>query len=737
MVFISLGIIAAAALIFGPIIISIIAISKISSLEEKINKLEQGYAMLLQKNAEEQAENKVIAAKDDSKYETPLKKAAEITKTDTDTAKEDDLPCRQEPEITTAAAAQECHTEEITQHKENAPEISNFFSWAGGLLLVIGAIYTFVYLYQKGHISHALIISMAELAGIALAAAGLSMKKTDTQTTASALCASGLCVCYLAAYSAYSFYGIIGTVPAFAAMAITAAASFVISAIKDRQFIAFLALLAACLTPHLLSSGNDKYIFYFTYLLIVNIPAALLAIKKKWNKLLMSSLAFTFMAQFAYAENMGSSAKTEGYFWAVCLAYSIAAAISAAFLMLLNKKDYPETEKHEIPFAAALPLSVFAAAQTICLALCLKAGTEFKCFAAAVAVTAFSLILESLTKKGILPALSLISWGIFYTYLCSVFPSLHYNAAAPITVFAMFYSFPLICRKRFEDGGMQWLSAAVSGFMVLLPLYNDFAKPFFPGMSGIIPLALSLLYIVPAFLYFKKDKDKAKNYEIYSGAAVILLAIGISMQLSGKWLTAMMALYAAMLCRLHTIIRNRSFIPLAQVLFIIAAARLIYFLDSPSYFNQSIKIFNSCLMAYGTTAGAMIISAKYFLPDNSVFRKALYAAAAVLLFLLMNIEIADYFSKGSLEFNFCGKFAEAIAYTLSWAIYGTAACVISIYSKSKALRNAGIAAIAAALAKLGLIDLWKLETLYRIFGAFGMAALLIGTAWIFQRQNRQ
>ena len=116
----------------------------------------------------------------------------------------------------------------------------------------------------------------------------------------------------------------------------------------------------------------------------------------------------------------------------------------------------------------------------------------------------------------------------------------------------------------------------------------------------------------------------------------------------------------------------------------------------------------------------------------------LKAGGAFLLFALLNIEIADYFSSGgALRFDFSGNLAEAVTYTLAWAAYGAGAYLFSLFfNRSKILAKCGIMIICVAVVKLALVDLWKLDTLYRIFGVFGMAAVLIAVAFLFQKFNK-
>jgi uncharacterized membrane protein len=112
----------------------------------------------------------------------------------------------------------------------------------------------------------------------------------------------------------------------------------------------------------------------------------------------------------------------------------------------------------------------------------------------------------------------------------------------------------------------------------------------------------------------------------------------------------------------------------------------------------------------------------------------LYSLGGVLIFLLLNIEIADYFSVGpTLTFSFSGNFARDMTYSIAWALFALGLILVGMRIKQRAARYAGVALLGVTLAKLFLHDLSDLGELYRIGAFVGVAVILIAASFIYQR----
>jgi uncharacterized membrane protein len=144
------------------------------------------------------------------------------------------------------------------------------------------------------------------------------------------------------------------------------------------------------------------------------------------------------------------------------------------------------------------------------------------------------------------------------------------------------------------------------------------------------------------------------------------------------------------------------------------------------------RIVNWYLYTYVIAAAAMGLAAWWLAKtDDSLAdslprpRHFLPAGAAVLLFLLLNIEIADFYSTGpEILFRFGSNIQQDLTYTISWLVFGIVMLVVGIVAKAKPARVASVALIAVTTFKCFLYDLSSLGGLYRVGAFVGLAVSL-------------
>ena len=108
----------------------------------------------------------------------------------------------------------------------------------------------------------------------------------------------------------------------------------------------------------------------------------------------------------------------------------------------------------------------------------------------------------------------------------------------------------------------------------------------------------------------------------------------------------------------------------------------------------------------------------------------------ILAFILLNIEIADYFTPvgaHTLTFQFSGNFARDMSYTIAWALFALGLLIVGIWQQLRPARYAAIALLSVALLKLFLHDLAQLAQLYRIGTLFAVAVIAILASFAYQR----
>ena len=112
----------------------------------------------------------------------------------------------------------------------------------------------------------------------------------------------------------------------------------------------------------------------------------------------------------------------------------------------------------------------------------------------------------------------------------------------------------------------------------------------------------------------------------------------------------------------------------------------------------------------------------------------LSASAVILLFIVLNIEVADFYATGpEITFRFGVTVAQDLSYTICWLIFGLGLLTAGIYLHNRSARIAAVALIAVTTSKAFLYDLGSLGGLYRVGSLVGLAVSLSLVALALQR----
>jgi uncharacterized membrane protein len=211
-------------------------------------------------------------------------------------------------------------------------------------------------------------------------------------------------------------------------------------------------------------------------------------------------------------------------------------------------------------------------------------------------------------------------------------------------------------------------------------------------------------------------------------------------QFRREWLTVGWALEGAALLWLFQRVPHPGLRITAVVLLGIAFIRLSFNPAVLSYHQRSgTPLFNWYLYSYGTVTAALLIGARLLAPPRDRLWKVnvsalLSSLGTILCFLLVNIEIADYFSTGAtLTFEFSGDFARDMTYSIAWALFALSLLIIGFRKHVPAVRYAGLGLLSVTLLKLFLHDLSQLAQLYRIGAFIAVAIILILASFLYQR----
>jgi uncharacterized membrane protein len=260
-------------------------------------------------------------------------------------------------------------------------------------------------------------------------------------------------------------------------------------------------------------------------------------------------------------------------------------------------------------------------------------------------------------------------------------------------------------------------------------------------LIAILPLAQAGLMaaLLVRLLKIEPEGERTSGrLALVAGALLAFVTVAIPLQLDKEWITIGWALEAAALVWLFRRIPHNGLLATGAALFAIVFVRLVF---NPAVFDyhprSSIPIFNWYLYTYLVPAAAMY-AVPYLLDAASDwarhFRAACNAGGTILLFLLLNIEIADFYSKGAtLTFDLDAGLAQDLTYTIGWALFAIAMLVAGLVKGSRGVRIASLALLVVAMAKCFLHDLMRLGGLYRVGSLVGLAVSLAIVALLLQR----
>src|SRR6266566_6511249 len=163
----------------------------------------------------------------------------------------------------------------------------------GGVALALAGLLFFKYSVEHGLVPPWLRVVLGTVVGVACIAGSEWRLRREYARTADALAGAGMVVLYAAFWAASIRYGLVPTPVAFVLMVAVTASGCILSWRRASQVIASLGLIGGFLTPLLLSTGTDRPIGLFGYVLLLDTGLLYLARRRRWPVLVLLSLAGT------------------------------------------------------------------------------------------------------------------------------------------------------------------------------------------------------------------------------------------------------------------------------------------------------------------------------------------------------------------------------------------------------------------------------------------------------------
>jgi len=318
------------------------------------------------------------------------------------------------------------------------------------------------------------------------------------------------------------------------------------------------------------------------------------------------------------------------------------------------------------------------------------------------------------------------------------------SLALAASLYAVFAAYPLVLGGR-ARGSRDPSLAAIAGsawffFAGRAALEQGGLTPY----VGAVPVVEAAVMTVLLRQLLKLDPRGSRDLgllALVAGVALAFVTVAIPLQLERQWITIGWALEGAALAWVYRRIPHRGLLYWSFTLLAIVFVRLALNPEVFAYEPRGYRVFNWYLYAYLVCAVAMFLATWWFSKTDDRLAGAvprastlLPAAGVILLFLLLNIEIADFYATGpAIMFRFGVTLAQDLTYTIGWLVFGLLLLTAGIYLHNRPARIAAVALIAVTACKAFLYDMGSLGGLYRVFSLVGLAMSLALVALALQK----
>ena len=734
-----------AILSVAALVVAIVALAKLAGLKASIEELKRRIGAL--ERGDEAPASKPVVTKPAAAVPPPL--PAYVT----------------QPKATTPSAAPSV-TVPVTPHLAfNWESILGvkLFAWIGGFAFFLGIVFFVKYAFENNWITPAMRVVAGAIVGLVLIAVSLLPRVRRYHVPAQSLCATGILILYADFYAAHAFYNLIPLTGTIALMWIVTAIALGLATYLAGQSIAWLGIIGGFITPAFFRTIYASPIVLFGYSGVLSCAVAAIGALKRWNYLLIAAAVGSVLLEFAWAADaFGESGAEEArivflvnqaLFLAICIGltwaklgdnWTIAAATIVGFAPLFAFIQDPENNFAD--FDCGFATILLSVAGLIAIAV---ANREFE---------------DKSKGLGIIVGLALfLAWCAEWSWFAAVYLKGVLNDAPMfvgsrinlvivfhVAIFLLFVTSPyFVGTKKLWP----WVIGALAG-----PLQFWFVHQYMHVRLGLAPghpvvpdnwlwlptLAFALPAAVGVWYLVKREHVALTSGDsrlATQGAAVLaFVSLVFPVQFPREWITVGWAIEGLALILLFRWIPNRR---LRAVALIVLAAAFVRLALNPAVLEYHPRshtpIWNWYLYAYGVAAICFSLSGRWFgEPVEKHYERiaspALYSLGGIILFLLMNIEIADYFSIGpTLTFSFRGNFARDMTYTISWSLFAFCLLVFGIGKNIRAVRLVAIGLLLVTFGKLFLHDLDSLNQLYRIGAFIVVAVIAIVASFVYQR----
>ena len=172
---------------------------------------------------------------------------------------------------------------------------SHWLNRIGIAAVLIGVSYFLKFAFDNNWVGATGRVTIGLLAGIAVVVLSERFRRRGYKIFSYSLKAVGIGDLYLSLWAAFQVYSLIPSGAAFVAMLAVTIATAIMALSQDAEILAAFALAGGFTTPVLLSTGQNKELQLFSYLVLLDMATLVLVALKPWRRLLLLSYVGTLL----------------------------------------------------------------------------------------------------------------------------------------------------------------------------------------------------------------------------------------------------------------------------------------------------------------------------------------------------------------------------------------------------------------------------------------------------------
>lgn len=638
--------------------------------------------------------------------------------------------------------------EEPVKEKRNFEKFigENLFGKIGIVVLIIGVGFFVKYAIDKNWINETTRTILGYLVSGALLGIGYKLHK-KYRTYSSLLAGGAFGIAYVTTAVAFHYYHLFSSTVAFAILVGTTALMTALAWITDKRELAIVALVGGFIAPFIASNGEGNMTVLCTYLLILNVGMAFVALRKRWSELPLLGVVATWVILMVMWRYLVFPTKSQ-MIWQIVfdtaffilfmatLTHSLCTKLQRWFsgflcvgLIMNSFIYYLRSDQHlsdiscyfyncELPdYSGLLALGVaLCNAAVVALLWKKRQGLWRVAFHTHLSLTV-AFITIAVWAQCEEATLGLMLWAIyaailFYLWAQSRIKTLAYGSFVMMFItlvgyFCLFANNDVHMGEHIFANGLFGSTLVYSLCVLFVTVLIDRNFHNLRSSFNIVwPAASGVSYATGIILFYKAFVTEFINH-MNNTMSIMMIAMFTALMLLGLWVA------------FHKRAAIKDY----------AAVYLLTLLLSVITLTVSVLVNYNLLVAW---LNAAIVAATIAAVTWQYSRQQGYSSTGVVVFLNIMVTIATVLVARLLLVQ-CGVEDFSAGLSLSLALAGVGQMIAGMRMHRKDLRIISLVTFALVIGKLIIYDLWKMPAVGKIVTFIILGIVLLVLSFMYQR----